>query len=58
MSGLAVSLPRVNAMLELADRHEEKAVELAQHWDAGSVAKSADHFTVAAGLRGRARFAK
>lgn len=41
---------------EMADRHEAEAVRLAYAEDADSVARSAHHFTIAAGLRGQARF--
>ena len=44
--------------LAMADRHEAEAVRLSCGTDAESIARSAHHFTIAAGLRGRARFAK
>lgn len=44
--------------LAMADHHEAEAVRLARGTDAESIARSAHHFTIAAGLRGRARFAK
>ncbi len=40
----------------LADEHEAKAVALADCSDASTVLLAAAHFTVAAGLRGQARF--
>lgn len=42
--------------LALADEHEAKALALAESDDPDAVVQSAAHFTVAAGLRGRARF--
>lgn len=40
----------------LADQHEARAVELAESRDPDAVVLAAAHFTVAAGLRGPARF--
>jgi hypothetical protein len=40
----------------MADRHEAEAVRLSYEHDADSLARSAHHFTIAAGLRGQARF--
>lgn len=40
----------------LADHHEAEAVRLAETRDPSNVILAAAHFTVAAGLRGRARF--
>ncbi len=40
----------------MADHHEAEAVRLAYEHDADSLARSAHHFTIAAGLRGQARF--
>lgn len=44
------------ARLARADWHEAQAAQLADADDADSIARAAHHFTVAAGLRGRARF--
>lgn len=49
----AVRLSETRRLLALADKHEEMALGFAQHFDAGSVAKAAAHFTVATALRGR-----
>ena len=57
MSDIA-DLSRVREMLALAQQHEDKAIALAQQMDTASVAMAAHHFTVAEGLRGRARFAR
>lgn len=57
LPGIA-DLSRVQEMLALAEQHEARAVELSRYPDGGSVAKCAHHFAIAAGLRGRARFAK
>lgn len=40
----------------LADHHEREAVRFAAIGGAAATARAADHFIVAAGLRGRARF--
>jgi hypothetical protein len=40
----------------LADEHEAEAVRLAESQDPDAVILAAAHFTVAAGLRGPARF--
>lgn len=45
-------LTRCADRVALANRLEETAVRLAEQ---GRIAAAADHFTVAAGLRGRAR---
>lgn len=39
-----------------ADQHEVEAVRLSAATDADSIARSAHHFIIAAGLRGQARF--
>ncbi|MBB4154156.1 hypothetical protein GGQ80_002066 [Sphingomonas jinjuensis] len=44
------------ARAALADGYEAEAVALAERGDRESLAQAADLFTVAAGLRGRARF--
>lgn len=49
-------LRRAEARRALADEHEAKAVALAVAADAVSIARAADHFIIAAGLRGQARF--
>lgn len=40
--------------LALAAKHEALALDLAQHFDRGSVTKAAAHFAVAEALRARA----
>ncbi|WP_066794991.1 hypothetical protein [Sphingomonas soli] len=40
----------------LADEHEAKAVEIIEAGDPALVERAAAHFTIAASLRGRARF--
>jgi hypothetical protein len=40
----------------LADEHEAKAVELVEAGDPEGIERAAAHFTIAAGLRGQARF--
>ncbi|MDH4746663.1 hypothetical protein OMP43_21790 [Sphingomonas sp. CBMAI 2297] len=52
------NLSHVTEVLALAQQHEEQAIQLAESMDPASVAMSAHHFTVAEGLRGRARFAR
>lgn len=52
----AALLKRAADRAALADQHEAEAVRLAAAPDADSIARSAHHFVVAAGLRGRARF--
>lgn len=42
--------------LALADEHEAKALALAESGNPDTVQQSAAHFTIAAGLRGQARF--
>jgi len=58
MNGDDVARLLNNAALrrEQADRHEAEAVRLSVAADAESLARSAHHFIIAAGLRGQARF--
>lgn len=52
----ALLLNTARDRLALADRHEAEALKRAHLFDADSAARSAHHFAVAEGLRGRARF--
>lgn len=53
---VAVLLSNAAMRREQADKHEAEAVRLSVATDADSLARSAHHFIIAAGLRGQARF--
>jgi len=59
MSGVdevARLLTTAAARAKQADHHEAEALRYSKCDCAGCIARSANHFTIAAGLRGQARF--